>query len=157
MMAPVPQFAGAYLKMSQGEPPQMGSWNEGSGLTFIGEPTLAVDGGDGLASVKLDKQQQAALKAMLQRLLSDPSPTLRLARKPVYRGARRRGTKRLGQNRVARRAGSLVLFAAHRQPGNRRAAGLPAVRSHGRRRRQAVRRSAVRPTRNGAMEFDYKD
>jgi Mn-containing catalase len=72
-MPPMPEFADAYLKMSQGEPPQMGPWNEGSGLKFVGDPEPAVDGGDGLASVKLGKQQTAALEAMQQRLMSDPS------------------------------------------------------------------------------------
>ncbi|MDQ7978198.1 manganese catalase family protein [Paraburkholderia sp. SARCC-3016] len=72
-MPPMPEFADAYLKMSQGEPPQMGPWNEGSGLRFVGDPEPAVDGGDGLASVKLGKQQTAALEAMQQRLMSDPS------------------------------------------------------------------------------------
>lgn len=69
----MPRFADAYLKMLQGEPPQPGPWNEGSGQMLIDNPEPAIDGGDGMASVKLDKKQQAALDAMRQRLESDPS------------------------------------------------------------------------------------
>jgi Mn-containing catalase len=42
-------------------------------LKRIDEPTPAIDGGDGKASVSLDSKQQAAVEAMKDRLKSDLS------------------------------------------------------------------------------------
>ncbi|MFC0398784.1 manganese catalase family protein [Paraburkholderia rhizosphaerae] len=72
-LPPVPEFADTYLKMSQGGPTQRGPWNQGRGLKLVDQPEPAVDGGDGTASVKLDKNQQTAIEALKQRLTSDPS------------------------------------------------------------------------------------
>ncbi|CAN7271757.1 manganese catalase family protein [Trinickia sp. LjRoot230] len=70
-LPPNPQYANAYYKMSQGEPPERGPWNEGRGLDLVEHPTPAVDGGDGSASVQLGAQQRTALDAMKRRLKSD--------------------------------------------------------------------------------------
>ncbi|GLU30290.1 manganese catalase family protein [Trinickia caryophylli] len=70
-LPPNPQYANAYYKMSQGEPPELGPWNEGRGLDLVEKPSPAVDGGDGLASVKLGAEQRATLDAMKLRLKSD--------------------------------------------------------------------------------------
>jgi Mn-containing catalase len=70
---PKPEFASLYFKMSHGAPPVKGPWNEGEGLELVEDPPLAADGGDGLASVQLETDEIAALDAMKQRLMSDPS------------------------------------------------------------------------------------
>ena len=70
-MPPKPEYASVYYKMSQGEPPERGPWNEGRGLQLVENPLIPVDGGDGLASVKLDDEARNALDAMKLRLKSD--------------------------------------------------------------------------------------
>lgn len=70
-LAPVAQFASAYYNMSQGEATERAPWNEGRGLELVEDPSAAVDGGDGTASVQLDVEQRAALDAMVLRLKSD--------------------------------------------------------------------------------------
>jgi Mn-containing catalase len=72
-MAPMPEFASVYYKMSQGQPPVLGPWNQGSGLQLVEDPPLTVDGGDGTASVQLQGKQRSALEAMKTRLASNPS------------------------------------------------------------------------------------
>lgn len=71
-LPPVEQFANAYYRMSYGEPPVRGPWNEGRNLELVEEPPVPVDGGDGTASVQLDNAQSKALDAMKRRLRSDP-------------------------------------------------------------------------------------
>jgi Mn-containing catalase len=71
-LPPVEQFANAYYRMSYGEQPVRGPWNEGRDLKLVEEPPVPVDGGDGTASVQLDSAQNKALEAMKQRLKSDP-------------------------------------------------------------------------------------
>ncbi|MEX3921141.1 manganese catalase family protein [Paraburkholderia sp. BR10872] len=67
---PVAKFANVYYKMSHGGETIAAPWNSGNGLEMRqGEP--AVDGGDGNAWVNLDESQQAALKAMRERLSSE--------------------------------------------------------------------------------------
>lgn len=69
-LEPQAAFANTYFKMSEGGETD-GPWNRGDGLRKEdGKP--AVDGGDGSASVKLDKSEAAAVKAMSERLRSDP-------------------------------------------------------------------------------------
>ncbi|HEY3597025.1 MAG TPA: manganese catalase family protein [Paraburkholderia sp.] len=70
---PVPEFASVYYKMSQGQPPVLGPWNQGAGLELIEDPPLTADGGDGTISVMLEPEQQATLDAMKLRLKSDPA------------------------------------------------------------------------------------
>ncbi|HTH59962.1 MAG TPA: manganese catalase family protein [Paraburkholderia sp.] len=72
-MPPKPEFANVYYKMSHGAPPVKGPWNQGTGLKLVEDPPLAADGGDGIASVKLNPDETAAVDAMKQRLTSDPA------------------------------------------------------------------------------------
>jgi Mn-containing catalase len=60
--------------MSQGEGDMRGPWNQGEQWEFVEdrEQQAAVDGGDGSASVKLSRKDQALEKAMMQRTMSDP-------------------------------------------------------------------------------------
>jgi Mn-containing catalase len=71
-MAPMPEFASTYFKMSRGGEAIEAPWNSGTGLSMqAGEP--AVDGGDGNASVDLDANETTAVTAMATRLQSDPA------------------------------------------------------------------------------------
>jgi Mn-containing catalase len=71
-MPPKEEYANVYFKMSHDGAVVNAPWNSGSGLSIqTGEP--AVDGGDGIASVELDAQQETALTAMAGRLQSDPA------------------------------------------------------------------------------------
>ncbi|CAD0362735.1 manganese catalase family protein [Xanthomonas hortorum] len=69
-----PRFTDKYYNTSQGEGDMVGPWNAGEQWEVVAdrEQQAAVDGGDGSASVGLDKTQTAALNAMSQRLLSNP-------------------------------------------------------------------------------------
>ncbi|APR34844.1 manganese catalase family protein [Paraburkholderia sp. SOS3] len=70
-MPPKEEYASVYFKMSHDGAVVNAPWNSGTGLSIeTGEP--AVDGGDGMASVELDAQQETALTAMAGRLRSDP-------------------------------------------------------------------------------------
>ncbi|MDQ7976033.1 manganese catalase family protein [Paraburkholderia sp. SARCC-3016] len=70
-MPPKEEYANVYFKMSHDGAVVNAPWNSGTGLSIeTGEP--AVDGGDGMASVELDAQQETALTAMAGRLRSDP-------------------------------------------------------------------------------------
>jgi Mn-containing catalase len=68
-----PAFDSVYYNLSQGEGDLRGPWNEGPGWEFIDDPQPAVDGGDGSASVDLDKKQQKVVKQMAERTQSDPA------------------------------------------------------------------------------------
>ncbi|MCC4585977.1 manganese catalase family protein [Xanthomonas sp. NCPPB 1067] len=69
-----PRFTDTYYNTSQGEGDMVGPWNAGEQWEVVAdrEQQAAVDGGDGSATVALDKTQAAALDAMSLRLLSNP-------------------------------------------------------------------------------------
>jgi Mn-containing catalase len=70
-----PEFTDKYFNMSQGDGDMRGPWNQGEQWDFVEdrEQQAAVDGGDGSASVKLSREDQALEKKMMKRTLSDPS------------------------------------------------------------------------------------
>ncbi|WP_210643830.1 MULTISPECIES: manganese catalase family protein [unclassified Pseudomonas] len=68
----MPEFSHVYFNMSQGEPSVRGPWNQGDDWEFVENPTPAVDGGDGLASVQLSKKDEALLMDMKARTMSNP-------------------------------------------------------------------------------------
>lgn len=70
-----PEFANMYVNTSQGEGDMRGSWNSDENFAYVSdrEAHLAMDGGDGLSSVKLSGDQKDTLKEMAQRTKSDPS------------------------------------------------------------------------------------
>jgi Mn-containing catalase len=69
-----PEFTSVYFDMSQGGPEVRGSWNDGAKWDTVSnrEEQLAVDGGDGSASVALDDEEEALLNQMAARTQSDP-------------------------------------------------------------------------------------
>lgn len=71
-LPPVEQYTNVYYNMSAGDDPR-GSWNSDENFEYVADPQPAVDGGDGLATVKLNKEQLAFVKAMAKRTQSDPS------------------------------------------------------------------------------------
>jgi Mn-containing catalase len=66
------EFADTYYDLSQGEGNARGPWNEGEQWNFVDhlEASMAVDGGDGSASVDLSKQEQALLDKAAARTAS---------------------------------------------------------------------------------------
>src|SRR5690606_12018531 len=66
---PMPEFADAYFNLSQGDGDLQGSWNNEANFRRVDnwEDMPAVDGGDGSASVMLDKNAQEAVAAMASR------------------------------------------------------------------------------------------
>lgn len=68
-------YANLYVNASQGEGDVDGPWNSGEQWQRVDdvEASLPLDDGDGLATVQLDKSQQAASAALAKRTLSDPS------------------------------------------------------------------------------------
>ncbi|WP_144953783.1 manganese catalase family protein [Pseudomonas oryzihabitans] len=72
-MPPRPEFASVYYNMSQGEGDMRGPWNQGQDWEFVEHPSPAVDGGDGLASVKLPPMQAKAVEQLATRTMSDPN------------------------------------------------------------------------------------
>jgi Mn-containing catalase len=70
----VAQFADLYVNTSQGEGDSTGPWNTGEQWTKLDdvEGNLPLDGGDGVASVKLGAADKKATSAMDKRLKSDP-------------------------------------------------------------------------------------
>lgn len=84
------EYASTYYRMSNGSEPSRGPWNEGPEWETVAHPEPAVDGGDGSASVKLDKADAALLKAFAARTQSNPSgdPTTgaELGQKPIAAG-----------------------------------------------------------------------
>jgi Mn-containing catalase len=72
-MPPRPEFASVYYNMSQGEGDMRGPWNQGQDWEFVEQPGPAVDGGDGLASVKLPPMQAKAVEQLATRTMSDPN------------------------------------------------------------------------------------
>ncbi|WP_312229425.1 manganese catalase family protein [Pseudescherichia sp.] len=71
-LPPIEQYANTYFNMSEGGEVR-GSWNSDENFQYVADPSPAVDGGDGLASVVLPGPQQANLDAMKLRTASDPS------------------------------------------------------------------------------------
>ena len=61
--------------MSQGGPEVSGAWNSGPGWEVVSDPEqqVAVDGGDGHASVNVTVQEDTTLARMAARTASDPS------------------------------------------------------------------------------------
>jgi manganese catalase len=72
---PDPRFADTYFNMSQGEGDQRGPWNNGGTFQYVSDRAkqVAVDGGDGYASVRLSKEELAILDKLRQRTQSDPN------------------------------------------------------------------------------------
>jgi len=68
----MPEFTNKYFNMS-GEPNVRGPWNEGEEWEYVENPSAAVDGGDGTASVELAAPDLAVLEAMKLRTMSDPA------------------------------------------------------------------------------------
>ncbi|MGJ7547640.1 manganese catalase family protein [Pseudomonas alloputida] len=68
----MPEFTNKYFNMS-GEPNVRGPWNEGEEWEYVENPSAAVDGGDGTASVELTAPDLAVLEAMKLRTMSDPA------------------------------------------------------------------------------------
>jgi len=68
----MPEFTNKYFNMS-GKPNVRGPWNEGEEWEYVENPSAAVDGGDGTASVELAAPDLAVLEAMKLRTMSDPA------------------------------------------------------------------------------------
>ncbi|HVY31913.1 MAG TPA: manganese catalase family protein [Polyangiaceae bacterium] len=70
-----PHFSDTYFNMSQGGKDQRGPWNKGEQWNYVSdrEQQLAVDGGDGLASVDLSANEKATLERLRTRTQSDPT------------------------------------------------------------------------------------
>lgn len=70
----MPEFANVYFDMSKGGDVR-GPWNQGPRWEFVDAPEdqMAVDGGDGDASVQLSADEEDAVAAMSARTTSDPS------------------------------------------------------------------------------------
>lgn len=66
------KFTDLYVNSSQGEGDMEGPWNTGDLWERDDGPTPALDGGDGSASVKLDKVDKKVADALAKRTLSDP-------------------------------------------------------------------------------------
>lgn len=71
-LPPIEKYATTYFNMSDGGEVR-GSWNSDENFTYVADPSPAVDGGDGSASVKLPAKQKANLENMALRTASDPS------------------------------------------------------------------------------------
>lgn len=69
----VPEFTNVYYNMSSGDDSPRGPWNEGPEWEFVERPEPAVDGGDGLATVNVSKNDVKVLSAMASRTASDTS------------------------------------------------------------------------------------
>ena len=69
------RFSSVYFKMSQGEGEMRGSWNQGDNWDFIADrdEQMAVEGGDGNASVAISDEEAQDLMAMALRTASDPT------------------------------------------------------------------------------------
>jgi Mn-containing catalase len=69
----MPAFTNVYFNMSNGDDSPRGPWNEGPEWEFVEDPQPAVDGGDGLATVNVSKDDIEVLNAMASRTASDTS------------------------------------------------------------------------------------
>lgn len=72
-----PAFTDLYLDMSQGEGDMQGSWNSGQLWEQVShrDAQVALDGGDGSCTVGLDAREEAAVKRMATRTMSQPDAT----------------------------------------------------------------------------------
>jgi len=68
------RFASTYFNMSQGDGDARGPWNNGGQWTYVSdqEEQMAVDGGDGDASVALDADEQTLVEQAAKRTESNP-------------------------------------------------------------------------------------
>ncbi len=69
-LPPVEEYAGVYYNMSEGGEVR-GSWNSDENFTYVADPMPAVDGGDGMASVRLPENQQKNIDSLSRRTASD--------------------------------------------------------------------------------------
>lgn len=71
----LPAFSDKYYDLSQGDGNARGPWNEGEQWEFVDktEDQVAVDGGDGSASVHLSADEETAVGAFAARTASDPA------------------------------------------------------------------------------------
>ena len=71
----VPEFTNKYYNLSQGDGDAQGPWNTGEIWETVNDfaDQSAVDGGDGTASVKLSKAEEAVVAAAADRTASDPT------------------------------------------------------------------------------------
>ncbi len=71
----IERFANVYVNSSQGDGDMEGPWNSGDQWERIDalEEAMAMDGGDGTASVELDADSAAAAKKLSARTMSDPT------------------------------------------------------------------------------------
>ncbi|WP_116090450.1 manganese catalase family protein [Sphingomonas crusticola] len=71
----IEKYANIYVNTSQGEGDTTGPWNSGDQWDRIDDlsQTMPIDGGDGLATVSLDKADQAVATKLAKRTMSDPS------------------------------------------------------------------------------------
>ncbi|TCZ21958.1 manganese catalase family protein [Pantoea agglomerans] len=69
-LPPIKEYAGVYYNMSAGGEVR-GSWNSDENFTYVANPTAAVDGGNGMASVVLSEDQQAKIDRLKLRTASD--------------------------------------------------------------------------------------
>jgi Mn-containing catalase len=69
-----PRFTDTYFNMSQGDGDQRGPWNQGGNWEFVAEADdlMAVDGGDGSASVDLTDDELSLLEQNARRTKSNP-------------------------------------------------------------------------------------
>lgn len=69
-----PEFTSVYFDLSQGGQEVRGSWNDGEKWDTVSDPSeqMAVDGGDGSASVGLTSEEDALLAQLAARTMSDP-------------------------------------------------------------------------------------
>jgi Mn-containing catalase len=68
----MPEFTNVYFNMSQGEGDMRGPWNQGEQWDFVESPQPAVDGGDGMPTVKLAAKDTKVLDQYAARTMSDP-------------------------------------------------------------------------------------
>jgi Mn-containing catalase len=71
----MPEFTNKYYDMSQGDGHLRGPWNHGEQWEYVEDRELqmAVDGGDGSASVKLSRAEEALESKVAARTISDPT------------------------------------------------------------------------------------
>jgi Mn-containing catalase len=71
----IERYANLYVNTSQGEGDMQGPWNSGEQWDRMDDlnATLPIDGGDGTATVKLDKKTEGVVEKLAARTLSDPT------------------------------------------------------------------------------------
>jgi Mn-containing catalase len=72
-----PEFNNKYYDLSQGDGQPRGPWNQGPEWEFVGDyaQQIAVDGGDGSASVEVSSEEAEMLDAAAARTASNPQST----------------------------------------------------------------------------------